>query len=97
MNEAPAKHEVLILPERLDYANSLRMMSDLRDFLNEPIQIDASQVAHLGAYAAQILLSAQKQWSMDEADFVINASPAFQKCWDTLGFPRNLVEAADPS
>ena len=32
MNEAPAKHEVLILPERLDYANSLRMMSDLRAF-----------------------------------------------------------------
>jgi anti-anti-sigma regulatory factor len=97
MKEAPVTHAVLALPQRLDYASSLRMLSELRDMLSAPVQIDASEVAHLGAHAAQILLSAQKQWDMDKADFRIKASPAFQNCWEALGFPQTSIEVANPS
>jgi len=97
MNDAPIKHAVLTLPKRLDYASSLRMLSDLRNMLSAPVEVDASQVTHLGAHSAQILLSAQKQWDIDKAAFLIKASPAFQKCWETLGFPQASIEVTTPS
>ena len=95
MAEEDVVESRLTLPDRLDYAAGMTLMADLQERMCAPVVVDAGKVKHLGAFSAQVILAAQKQWEIDEAAFSIVASDPFRSCWTLLGFPQTALEQTD--
>lgn len=85
------------LPPRLDYAAGAAVLEKLKDADGSALVVDARQVSHLGAYAAQVLLATQQDRAKADQAFSIQASEAFVSCWRILGFPETAIEQMDKS
>ena len=79
MAEEDAVESRLTLPDRLDYAAGVTLMADLQERMCAPVVVDAGKVKHLGAFSAQVILAAQKQWEIDERSTASVGSHAIQK------------------
>jgi hypothetical protein len=88
-------NDPLILPDRLDFATGVDLMEQMGNKVGGPLTIDGTLVAHLGAFSAQVLLSAFKQWAADDLTIDFLPSDACVKCWQELGFPEELMKKAD--
>jgi len=76
----------LALPPRLDMAAAGQLLDDLRRLRGQPIAIDCSAVALLGAAALEVLLSAAGTWRRDGIALVCVApSPDFLRDLAALG------------
>ncbi len=59
----------------------------------EPVTISARDVHRLDAYRLQVLLIAEKEWALNEAEFSItDMSPSFRTGLETLGLDPDYFE-----
>ncbi len=74
------------LPEVLNTQGATEILSALKSHRGADLTIDASQVRHLGAQAAQVLLAAAKSWADDGHAFrFASPSPDMLRCVELLG------------
>lgn len=85
--DAPATGTAtVVLAARLDTAASHALAAELKDFGASDVTVDASQVEHLGAHAAQTLLSAARGWATSGKRFALAPrSAAIEEHLATLG------------
>ncbi len=82
----------------LNTQGAYQLLADIRAARGKDIEIDASQVRHLGAQAVQILVSAKQSWGAAKNTFsILQPSLEFRQSVDALGGTDLLdVETAAP-
>lgn len=61
----------LRLPPRLDLPAAGPLATELRDLMGGPLEIDGSDVTHVGTPGVQVLIAAAKSWQAAGHDLVI--------------------------
>lgn len=59
------------LPPRLDLPAAGPLSTELRDLMGGPIEVDASEVTHIGTPGVQVLLAAAKSWQAGGHDMTL--------------------------
>lgn len=94
-DKAPTELVTISLPDRLDFAAAHELHLRMVELRSSPVMVDGSAVIFGGALAAQVLLSASRDWAEAGAVWSLSASPAFRNDLQRLGllgdFP-NLIE-----
>ncbi len=81
-------------PALLNTQGAYELMEQISAAAGKAIEIDASQVRHLGAQALQILLSAKSSWEAKGNGFeIVNPSPDFRQGVNALGAQQLLASA----
>lgn len=87
---------VLRLPARMNYAAADELSEAFEHLRDSPIEVDASDVTHLGAIGLQVLLAARKQWQLDGVSFrLTGASAAFVDSLNLLGVQPETFSQED--
>ena len=92
-------NEVLRLPETLDTAGALALREDLLALRGKLARLDASSVTRMNGFAAEILVSARRQWAEDGAQLIVSdPSDAFDAAITDLGLAEVILSAGtDPT
>ena len=81
-------HQPLLLPRSLNAAQVTELSEALLSRRGSALQIDASDVEHLGGLCLQLLIAARNTWSADGAAFEISRpSDAIVRDLALLGCP----------
>ncbi|WP_160314403.1 STAS domain-containing protein [Candidatus Rhodobacter oscarellae] len=84
------------LASRLDSAAAHNLAEMLNENRNKAITLDASEVSHCGALAAQVLVAACRQWRSEEVAFSVeNPSSGMIECSRLLGIAGPDLGAAE--
>jgi len=96
--ERPAAGSPLRLPAFLDLPAARPLAQALLERRGQPIVIDGSAVQQLGAQCVQVLLSAKRTWSADQASLsLINCAPRMIEDLHLLGIdPAALIHGDLP-
>lgn len=80
------------LPEILDIRAASPLTTELLQARGNPLTIDASNVARVGAQCIQVLLSAHATWTTDGMPLsVVHPSDALLEALETLGVPFTKI------
>lgn len=91
-----AGNAVYILERKLDPTAARAMLSGLMEHRGKPLDIDASQVTHVGALAVEVLLSAGQQWQSDGQPIrIVSPTQVMDDVFRTLGLDPVALAAAD--
>ncbi len=86
----------LRLPARMNYAAADELSEAFEHLRDSPIEVDASEVTHLGAIGLQVLMAARTQWQLDGVLFrLTGSSPAFTDSLRLLGVPPDTFFEQD--
>jgi chemotaxis protein CheX len=86
-----AEPQIVALHEHLDLPAAADLAKTLDRLRGRPVDLDASQVRHLGGLAAQVLASAALAWGADGTAFrIVNGSTQFGSCLRLLGMDAIL-------
>jgi chemotaxis protein CheX len=83
--------EGLRLPKVLDLAAAAPLKTELAKLRGKAALLDASDVQRVGALCAQVLLSAQRTWTIESQEFrYVHASEAFREGLERMGVEEML-------
>lgn len=86
-----AKKNHVLLDENLSFARTGGLAEAIVNKTNMPLALDASQVRHLDAPCAQILLAAKNHYAASGISFeILNPSDNFKNALMTLGLEHCL-------
>jgi len=89
---APAKANVVVLPEVMDLRAAAPLAQRIVGFQGRPLTLDASGVERIGGLCLQVLLSARLSWAVDRLPLTImNPSKAFLDSLELFGAPRFAI------
>jgi anti-anti-sigma regulatory factor len=87
----------IMLPDRLDFAAARNLHAELVQLRGETVVIDGTTVVFAGALAAQVMMSAVRDWKVAGDALALKTSAVMRGDLERLGvlteFP-NLVEVA---
>ncbi|MEL6644655.1 MAG: chemotaxis protein CheX [Pseudomonadota bacterium] len=91
--DLPEGTAILTLAPRLDTVASQALAEEMKSYSGKDLTLDAGAVEHLGAHAAQTLLSAARAWTTSGHTFAITPrSEAVDAHLATLGIvPADLM------
>lgn len=82
----------ITLDAKLDTSASEALVEKLHAFRGQDLTLDASQIDHLGAHAAQTILIAAKTWAADGHSFAVTAlSETAGMHLQILGIPADAL------
>ena len=80
------------LATRLDLTSVQPLASEITGCAGADLVVDAGQVEHLGALAAQVLVAANRQWQAHGNRLVVDPrSPAFEDALATMGLAGHFT------
>lgn len=86
----------LELPARLDLLAAEELAEAFEHLRDNPIEVVASGVRHVGALSLQVLLAARLQWQRDEIEFrLADPSEALIAGMARLGVPATIFEETE--
>lgn len=86
----------LTLAPKLDLSQVAGLASDIRAYSGENLEIDASQVNHLGALSLQVLIAAARHWSEAGHNFIISSrSGSFDEALAVFGVSLTDVQSGE--
>lgn len=88
----PRMAAVMTLPERLDLSACKALLPELVALRGQDIELDGSNMHHLGAIGAQFLLSGRASWRRDAAAFALTGlGDSALRCLAGLGIAPEQV------
>ena len=91
--DSQAEFETLHLARSLNGAGLAALAEALLDRRGAALNLDASEVDHVGAQCLQVLISARNTWSNDRKPLKISdSSKAFTHDLELLGVPVDQLE-----
>lgn len=89
MKDADKNH--VLLDENLSFARASGLTKAIVNKIELPLSLDASQVRHMDAPCAQILLAAKNHYAVSGLSFeILNPSDNFKNALTTLGLEHCL-------
>ncbi len=89
---------VITLQERLDFGAVTPLKTTILDHAGQDLEIDASQVAHMGTLCLQVLIAAANDWKQAGKTFrIISPSETCQTQLALHGFSPDTITGVSPT
>jgi len=88
----------LTLQERLDFGAVTALKNTLLEHVNQDLEIDASQVTHMGTLCLQVLIAAARDWKQAGKTFCVTMPSDICKTQLALhGFTPDTLTGVSPT